>query len=329
MPLGVSTKRGVGTWDARRGPRLRAGARRDVRRRREPTGGKDNQGWRSPSQHPRQPRTAPAGHRCYFQELFFDTELKRDSALPGASAERKVYIVEGFILARPGTCAGRAIARCPGGDAARSGGSGAVMWRLRGRDLSPGTQECLRCIAAGFTLVARRGGIKKEKRPLAPDAQWPNWAVVGPAGMVGAGTQRTAAPSAGEGWAGEVGNVCSEGVAKTSPKPRGKRTFHQLQKHLHAGDRRGRWGETPGIGHPPPLAPWDRGDRGWVMVTREAPGGFDTACGPCGGMFLVGPTQHQPLSQKISGFVTATLPVSPSTACTPHSHQAEEFHPSG
>lgn len=54
------------------------------------------------------PHPPHAEHRCYFQELFFDMVLKRNSALPGASAEREVYIVEGFIL--PGTRPGRAIA---------------------------------------------------------------------------------------------------------------------------------------------------------------------------------------------------------------------------
>lgn len=90
---------------------------------------------------------------CCFQELFFHTELKRDSALPGASAERKVYIVRrvyfsgASALARQGHCPAAWGQRCSRWVAAE---------RLRGCHLSPGVQECCWRITARSTLAARQ-----------------------------------------------------------------------------------------------------------------------------------------------------------------------------
>lgn len=55
------------------------------------------------------PTTAPHPSRRYFQELFFGMDLIRNLMLPGPSVERKFYIVEGFILVRPGPSP-----HCPG-----------------------------------------------------------------------------------------------------------------------------------------------------------------------------------------------------------------------
>jgi len=104
-------------------------------------------------------RAHPAEHRCYFQELFFDTELERDSALPAASAEREVSIAEGFILARPGDLAGgNPLSCCPGVMLPTPAGweqGGRAMAGVGGPDLSLGAWEGLRRIAAGLPLVGR------------------------------------------------------------------------------------------------------------------------------------------------------------------------------
>ncbi|KAM4774256.1 LIM/homeobox protein Lhx4 isoform 2-T2 [Cyanocitta cristata] len=124
--FGCKHKRGGGARDARRGPRRGAGDGGDPAMA-WPAGGREGQSGVAESVPAPAPAPHPsAEHRCYFQELFFDTELKRNSALPGASAEREVYIVEGFIL--PGTRRSRAIAPLPGGDAAA--GDPACSWPL-------------------------------------------------------------------------------------------------------------------------------------------------------------------------------------------------------
>lgn len=97
-------------------------------------------------------------------------ELQRDSALPGASAERKVYIVEGFILARLGTCPGRAIAPLPGaggmlpapgtvGAKPSHGGCGAVIY----------PQACGSAYGASLWVLPQsrsREELKKKKKSL-------------------------------------------------------------------------------------------------------------------------------------------------------------------
>lgn len=106
MPSGVSTREAAAP-----GARRCAGDGGDPALAR-PEGGREGQsGVAEPIPAPAPAPHPPAEHRCYFQELFFDMVLKRNSALPGASAEREVYIVEGFIL--PGTRPGRAIDPCP------------------------------------------------------------------------------------------------------------------------------------------------------------------------------------------------------------------------
>lgn len=134
----------------------RAGARRDVRQL-EPAGGKDNQGWQSPSQRPRQPHTAPAEHRCYFQELFFNTELKRDLALAWSLSGkrslycRRVYFSKAGDMSRQG--------RCPGAMLPTPGAVGAELscGGFGGRRLSPGHAGVLTVHRCGFYLGQATG----------------------------------------------------------------------------------------------------------------------------------------------------------------------------
>lgn len=159
-------------------------------------------------------------------------ELKRDLALPGTSAERKVYIVEGFILARPGTCPGRAIALLLGGDAA-----------VHGCDLSLARRSTYSASLRGLPRPCGRDELK-QKKPIPGDAHGQAALCRGRPGCSGL-AHGEQLPQVLEKGGRERWGMFALRVLQFPPSKKGKRAFHQLQKHPHGGEWRGLCCDNP------------------------------------------------------------------------------------